>query len=319
MERVNVRKVLDDLGIAVRGETDTHYSVLCPFHKNTQTAAATISKKTGLIWCFNSNCAERVPLWRMVRQLKGWDFAQSLRYIERYATEDVSIQDVVTEIYADQDELPEFPLEELERLQEDFRESERARRYVAGRGISKFAARDFGLAYDKTHDMICTPMFDTNGNPVGLIRRTIEGKSFKNTYNLPTRKTLFNIHKAKRTGSETLILTESNFDAIRIHQTGFANVCATLGGTFSDYHVSQVYRSFDNIILMTDDDDAGRKFAKKIKEKAKQYGISVYRGRYDEYNLFPNGAKDVCDNRDGVLLVSERDIVRCIENASISL
>lgn len=320
MQKVDVANILNDLGIVVRSETDTHYIVLCPVHRNTQTSSATISKSDGFLWCFNPACGTKITLTQLLRRLRGWDIGRSLRYIENHSSEDIGIDKVIKEIYASKDELPSYPEEEVLALQEAFWKSNKAQRYMAWRGFNQYTVREFGIGYEKEFDRICTPMYDTSGNPVGLIRRScsLSEKEFKNTPNLPTKLTLFNIHRAKRSGASSLILTESNFDAIRIHQAGYPNVCATLGGTFSDYHVTQVYRSFDSVILMTDDDEPGRKFAKRIARRCQDYGLGVYRGQYDEYNLFPNGAKDVCDQDEhGNPLLTDQDIIKCITNASV--
>jgi 5S rRNA maturation endonuclease (ribonuclease M5) len=79
--------------------------------------------------------------------------------------------------------------------------------------------------------------------------------------------------------------------------------------------MTQIYRSFNEVILMTDDDEPGIKFGKKIAKKCRENGIGVLRAQWDQYNLFPNGAKDVCDqDSNGKLLVSEQDINTCIEH-----
>lgn len=312
--------ILKDLGIQVVSEHDTHLSVYCPFHMNHNTPAASVEKKTGYFYCFNAACAKRMPLVDIVKLIKKVNTFESMRYVERYKTDEVNILDELEEIYATNDDLAPFDVDLLAHLQQEYTKSRRAQLYLRSRGINEFTADYFGMAYDPSKDMVCTPMYSTDGVCIGLIGRSIIGKSFKNSLNLPSRKTLFNINNAKRQGLDTLILTESNFDAQRIHQAGFANVCATLGGTFSQYHMTQVYRHFDKVILMTDDDEPGLRFASKITRKCKRAGVAAYRGRYDEYHLFPNGAKDVCDrDQAGRLLVSERDIHRCIQNADIML
>jgi 5S rRNA maturation endonuclease (ribonuclease M5) len=81
--------------------------------------------------------------------------------------------------------------------------------------------------------------------------------------------------------------------------------------------MTQIYRSFNRVILMIDDDKAGKAFGERIAKKCHKYAIGCYRAKYNEYELFPNGAKDVNDMRDGVLLVDDRAIAKCIKNAEI--
>jgi DNA primase len=141
--------------------------------------------------------------------------------------------------------------------------------------------------------------------PIGIVGRSIEGKSFKNSTSLPKSKTLFNIHRAKKIGDQ-VIVCESNFDAIRIHQAGFPNVVATLGGFLSNDQQSLLNRYFNKIIIMTDADDAGRELGKSISSKLKNKDISWASYGYKE--IYPNGSKDAGD-------LTEDDIKKCIKNS----
>lgn len=309
--------IIESLGIRIASTNESHFSVYCPFHRNSVTPAATVSRDSGYFTCFNSACSERMPVSELIMRIKRCDSSGASATIEKYReTELPELKDVS----AEPDELPEFDSELLASLQDEFRNSKRAQDYFEYRGMSEYSANYFGMGYDPGRDMICTPMFSIEKKPIGLIGRSIEGKAFKNSHDLPSSKTLFNIHNAIRSGSDTLIITESNFDAIRVNQAGYKNVVATLGGTFSDYHLTQVYTYFNRVILMTDDDDPGIRFAAKIARKCNSRGIYPYRAKYDELHLFPNGATDVSDqDKNGKLLVSMTDIAQCIQNASILL
>lgn len=317
MTEGQVEKIVFELGISVASTTDTHFTVYCPFHFNNTSPAATVAKETGYFWCFNGACAERMNVTKLVMRLRRCKEFDAVRLIEKNRGQDKPLTERIKEIQAQSKDLPVFDQETLELMQQDYWSHERPQEYFSFRGLSEYSAKYFGIGYDPSRDMILTPMFSTDNQCVGVIGRSIAGKEFRNSPDLPTFKTLFNIQNAKRAGEDTLILVESNFDAIRIHQAGFKNVCATLGGSFSDFHMTQIYRSFNRVILMTDDDEPGKKFGAKIAKKCRRMGIGCYRGKYDEYNLFPNGAKDVNDMRDGVLLVDDQDILRCIKNADI--
>jgi DNA primase len=91
----------------------------------------------------------------------------------------------------------------------------------------------FELGYSENMGMVTVPVHSPDGMPIGIVGRSIEGKAFKNSTNLPKSKTLFNIHRAKKIGDHVIIV-ESSFDAIRVHQAGFPNVVATLGGFLSN-------------------------------------------------------------------------------------
>lgn len=311
-----VRTMLDKLGFEVKGEDDTHCMILCPFHANHASAAGSIAKDTGFFLCFNTSCGERCEFTDFIERTQGWGMFRARRFILENEGEARTYEEVMKDITASVEDMPEFPAKTLELMQNAYTKSAQVKEYMHWRGFTDETLEHFKIGYDPYRNMVMVPMIDNQGRPVGVIGRTISGeKMFKNSTGLPTKKTLFNIDNAKRAGSDYVVLVESSFDAMRVHQSGYPNVCATLGGTYSDYHVSQINRHFDGIILMTDDDEAGIKFSEKIASKSRKAGLAVFRGMYSATELFPNGAKDVSDqDDDGNLLVSEEDIVHCIKN-----
>jgi DNA primase len=141
--------------------------------------------------------------------------------------------------------------------------------------------------------------------PVGIIGRSIEGKAFKNSPNLPRNKTMFNLHRAKREGG-VIIVCESSFDVIRLHQAGFPNGIATLGGSISDTNLQNLNRYSSTIILMTDNDRAGRALGGDIAKKLKTK--DVLWANFDHGIIYPRNSKDIGDMKDG-------EIRQCIKNA----
>jgi DNA primase len=144
-----------------------------------------------------------------------------------------------------------------------------------------------------------------DGIPIGIVGRSIEGKSFKNSTNLPKSKTLFNINRAKKIGDKVIVV-ESNFDAIRIHQAGFPNVVATLGGFLSTEQQHLLNRCFTQITIMTDADKAGRDLGMSIASKLK--GKDILWASYEYGKIYPHDAKDAGD-------MTEDEIKACIKNA----
>jgi len=144
-----------------------------------------------------------------------------------------------------------------------------------------------------------------DGTPIGLVGRSIEGKEFKNSTNLPKSKTLFNIHRAKKIGDHVIVV-ESNFDAIRVHQAGFPNVVATLGGFLSKEQHNLLNRHFNKITVMTDADLAGRELGQSIVNKLKFKDLLW--ASYEYGKIYPHDAKDAGD-------MTDEEIKTCIKNA----
>lgn len=305
--RYDVLAVLERLHVEVKGESDTHYMIFCPFHSNKYTPAATVSKDSGFLYCWNAACGAKKHLVDVVSELSGFGTMRSLRLMSQCEAS-TSIDDEVNKILSTEEQVfPEFDAATLDKMINMFHNSERAKQYVLGRGIQLEVADKFRLGYDGTR--LITPMYDIKGRCIGVIGRSIQGKSFKNSKDLPSSKSLFNIHNARKQSSDFCVICESNFDAIRIWQSGYPSV-ATLGGNFSKNHQAQLGKYFNAAVIMVDNDGPGRKLAGKIERMLSNVGLSVYEARFSEEHLFPPGAKDASD-------CTDRQIKQMIQNKSI--
>jgi len=275
------------------------------FHSNYNTTAATVSKSTGVFYCWNADCGKKASLVNLVKELRKCDTFAAMRFIAKHEIE-YKVSDL-RQVVAGADELPKFSTTLLEKLQTQYWESEEAQEYILSRGMDSFSAKAFGLGFDKKKGMVVTPMFDTHDNCVGLIGRSIYEKRFKNSKDLPSSKTLFNISKAKKQNSDTLVVVESNFDCIRAHQAGFPNTVATLMGTFTEYHRTQVSRSFSNVIIAVDTDEPGIALANKIARMCREVGVFSRRMAFSDYEMLPNGAKDLSDCTDDEIRTALRN------------
>jgi DNA primase len=99
---------------------------------------------------------------------------------------------------------------------------------------------------------------------------------------------------------------ESSFDAIRVHQAGFPNVVATLGGFLSTEQQNLLNRHFNKITIMTDADQAGRELGKSIVNKLKFKDLLW--ASYEYGKIYPHDAKDAGD-------MTDEEIKTCIKNS----
>lgn len=255
-------------GVEVVSETSSHFLCYCPFHGNRNDPAFAADKSKGLWTCFNPACGESGTLEQLIRRRKGLNPFQTARVILKYKqSADGDAASRIEEAWKVEPEFIEFPQEPLDRMYNDFWKDNEAQRYMKTRHLGPDVLQDFRVGYSpekwvvskKTGKkylkpaMVIVPMHDPKGMPVGLIGRTIEGKRFKNSDNLPKSHTMFNLHRAKKYGA-TVIIVESSFDVMRVHQAGYPNVVALLGGSLSPHQIKQLNRYFDTIIIMTDFD-----------------------------------------------------------------
>lgn len=288
------------------GETNNDFLCYCPFHSNRHTPSFSVSREKGAYICFNPSCGEAGTLIELVKKTLTKNEYEAIRYIAAKEAEAIdNFDEMLTSMFEEKPDFDEFSQDTLNKLYNNLGASEKAKAYLNSRGIHEEAMHDFRLGYSDNMNMIITPVHSPDGIPIGLVGRSIEGKAFKNSTNLPKSKTLFNIHRAKRIGSHVIIV-ESNFDAIRIHQAGFPNVVATLGGFLSKEQHHLLNRYFNKITIMTDADIAGRELGMSIANKLRNK--DTLWASYSYGKIYPHDAKDAGD-------MTDEEIKTCINNA----
>jgi len=304
--KADLRSILRSCGIEIISQTGTDFLCLCPFHHNTDSPAFAVSYSKGLYVCYNQNCNSSGTVLELVKKLTNRNDFEALRFISlNKQTQEEAFEEGLKDILDDKPEFEEFPQKILQTLNSGLAKSIEAQEYFLSRKITSEAGRHFNLGYSEVQNMVTVPLHSPDGLPVGIIGRSIQGKSFKNSPNLPRNKTMFNLHRAKREGG-TIIVVESSFDAIRLWQAGFPNAVATLGGSISDININHLNKYASTIIIMTDNDSAGRALGNTIANKLKNKNIMW--ARYDSNIVYPHNAKDVGD-------LTDEEIKTCVKNA----
>lgn len=332
-----VEGVLEYCGIEVVSDTSTHFLAYCPFHGNTDSPAFAVDKAKGLWTCFNPSCMESGALPDLLRRLKKLNPFQAQRVILKKRNEHKTpFADRLREAMTKPEDFVEFPQAALDRMAADLKGSV-GEEYMKSRGFTDETLEYFAVGYSAKKNMVVVPMHDPSGMPIGIIGRSPShtDKQFKNSVGLPKAKTAWNFHRAKRHG-DTVIICEASYDAMRIHQAGYPNVVALLGGSVTPYHLEQLSRHFSKIIIMTDFDkkqfrpncrmcsrvefrpgevrcvghrpgrELGRQIVRGLPNK------KVMWGAYDDICVFPHGAKDASD-------MTDDEIRQCLRNAISNL
>jgi DNA primase len=256
-----IKRVLAGAGIDIEAEFGLDYIVYCPYHNNTRTPAGEVSKESGLFFCFG--CQTTKTLLEFVMHVSGRTYFEALRYIKSKEKESDIAAVVNKALYAKPDFI-QYDEVLIKRLNVQALESPRSIRYFEGRKITKESIIKFSLGYSEKQDSVTIPIHSPDGMTIGFVARTVEGKDFKNTPGLPKSKVLFNLHRIKN--SPTVYVVESSFDAIRLDQVGFPAV-ATLGANVSVSQIELLKRYFNNIVLIADNDEAGKIMSEKLVEK----------------------------------------------------
>ena len=145
-----------------------------------------------------------------------------------------------------------------------------AHAYFAERGLTPEMVAEFGLGFCNKGSMtgrIVIPIHNAEGQLVAYAGRwpgTPTGDTSK--YRLPPgfKKSLelFNLHRAmKADPGQPLIVVEGFFDCMKLWQHGLKRVVALMGSTLSPAQEALIIKqtnSDSRIVLMLDEDDAGR-------------------------------------------------------------
>lgn len=302
----HIKSILKSIGLDIVGETSNDFLCYCPFHSNRHTSSFSVSREKGAFICFNPSCGEAGTLLELIKRVMHKNDFEAMRFISAKETESLeNFDELLAETMEDRPMFEEFSEEILKKLYTDLISTTTGKDYFYSRGINQQSIIDFGLGYSQNMGMVTVPVHSPDGMPIGIVGRSIEGKSFKNSTNLPKSKTMFNVHRAKKIGDHVIIV-ESSFDAIRIHQAGFPNVVATLGGFLSKEQHHILNRYFNRITIMTDTDLAGRELGLSIANKLRMK--DVLWASYEYGKIYPHEAKDAGD-------MTDEEIKSCIKNA----
>jgi DNA primase len=124
---------------------------------------------------------------------------------------------------------------------------------------------------DFFRDRLMFPIRDDRGRLVAFGGRSLGSENPKylnsrDSFLFRKSETLFGLHRARNehTKNQPAILVEGYFDVIACHRAGLTTAIAPLGTSFTSQHANKISRWFDNIMVLFDGDDAGRKAAQRV-------------------------------------------------------
>lgn len=319
-----IKNILAALGLRYEHESEDQLTMLCPWHEDS-TPSFTINLRSGLYHCFVPSCSKSGTILDMVKDYGKFNNFEALRFMAKAKPKQADLfYDQLADLLKEEEEFVQFDSNKLYELREGL--SEKAIDYMATRGINKETLLEFGVGYSEKMGMVSIPCYSHTNVPVGIIGRSIEGKRFKYSKNMPIARVWFNLQSAKRKGG-TVVIVEASFDALRVAQAGFPNVVAILGGNVSKYKMELLNKYFDRVIIMTDNDEV-RKYdtcnSKKCADSSVCLGHSPGRDAGDAISkgfvrevfwacqdaniIYPHNAKDAGD-------LTDSEIRSVIENA----
>lgn len=154
-----------------------------------------------------------------------------------------------------------------------FREDELIAAFLCKRGQK-------GGVYDVFRNRVMVPIIDIRGNVIAFGGRVLDDSKPKyvNTSDTPAFKksrNLFALNFAKASAAKELILCEGYMDVIAMHQAGFENAVAALGTSFTEEHANLLARYTENVTMIFDSDEAGKKATRRAIDILRPTGVGI--------------------------------------------
>src|SRR5579875_157603 len=169
--------------------------------------------------------------------------------------------------------------------------------FLRSRGRSLEEAQAAGLlrnGRDYFQQRLVVPIRDERGQPVAFTGRTVladEPRKYVNSPETPVYvkgRVLFalDLARAEIEARGHAVLVEGQFDVISAHQHGLSNAVASSGTALTAEQLRLLRRFTDEVVLLFDNDRAGRTAAERAVSLAREEGLSVRVAR------IPGQAKD---------------------------
>lgn len=161
-------------------------------------------------------------------------------------------------------------------------------RYLKGKGYSDEILKQSGLfnvderrgMYDKFWNRVIFPIMDVNHRVIGFGGRVM-GDAKPKYLNSPETKifdksrNLYGLNLARTSRKRNLIICEGYMDVISMHQAGFNNAVASLGTALTSQQASLLKRYTEEVLIIYDSDEAGRKAALRAIPLLKAAGLNT--------------------------------------------
>jgi DNA primase catalytic core len=158
------------------------------------------------------------------------------------------------------------------------------------------------------HHPLIIPYRDTYGNVVAMVGRSLLSDDDRKGQGIPKYKNttfkkskhLFGLYEAKHPIMECnfVYVVEGQFDVIKAFERGIKNIVAVGSSSLSAYQLSLLCRYTNNIVLLLDNDEAGRSGSSRALDRFSKYTNVVDR-------TLPQGYKDIdeflCENDENAL------------------
>lgn len=151
------------------------------------------------------------------------------------------------------------------------------------RGLSLPACEKYGILWDPTREMWIFPIRQADGKLLGWQEKN--ARHFRNQpFSVKKATTLFGFHLLQP--GSTAVLLESPPDCARLLSVGVEGAVSSFGSAVSEIQMQMLFERCEHIVIAMDNDEAGWKSAKELKERYRGMGR-----RFSFYH-YTSAAKD---------------------------
>jgi hypothetical protein len=154
------------------------------------------------------------------------------------------------------------------------------------RGLRASSCEKYGVLWDTERSMWITPIREPGGKLLGWQEKN--ERYFRNKpFTVEKSKTLFGFHLLK-SGGEAIVI-ESPLDCPRVDSVGVEGAVGSFGSFVSDFQMQLLFDRCNRVILALDNDKAGWKAMKELKQRYSGMGRRL---AFYNYGKFGAGPKD---------------------------
>ena len=285
--------------------------ICCPVHGESNPSMG-ISADKQVCHCFSCGFKGNLP-WLLFKSQpdRFSSYAEAEEYFEdRYELEHHRVSGRLLNITRYEDTLKpkikksgsieELPLYTIA----PFKSGKETYKYFYDRGFDKEDVKEFMIGRDLVSKTVTIPIFNEEDKLVGVIGRYISKKRKHNErykiYSFERGKITYPLNKFD--GSDTMIIVEGSFDAIRMYKLGYTNTQALMSNNMTKEQADLIASLVDTVIYVGDNDSRGL--------EAKEDNIQLLKSKDIKVLIvdYPSYGKDPCDWKD-------KDIHYMVNNA----
>jgi len=264
MSRAKVIQICKDLGIQKILVVDDELRGRCPWgHHEDVHPSWGINLDSGLSHCFA--CNEDANLITLVMHLKEMSLWQAKQYLNEVLPDYEDVSEVARQIQMLQTDQRNLYLDNI--ILDTYLNIEDV--YESYRDIPFYIYNRYSVKYDPVTEKIAIPVHDEFGRLRVIVgRRTRADQEPKYCPIVPEsgarfKDLLYGLEQWKGTHFHEITVTEGYWGVYRLVSQGMSNVVALMGTTLSDGQFRRLV-NYDQVVLLLDPDEAGRRATKRI-------------------------------------------------------